>query len=89
MTLVTHFGKLILQSSLLLTIRIRRRVGQTIADVVFPVSEALAMLPPVPTGVLSLLRADTGYPWDGNLNVGLRRGRGLGIGWRLRECACS
>ena len=84
--LVTHFAKLTLQSSSLLTIR--WRVGQTIAKIVFSVSGALAVLAII-APLLPALRADSGYPRNRNLNRGLPRGWGLRIGWHLRECACE
>jgi hypothetical protein len=84
LTLVTHFAKPILQSFSLLTIT--RRIGQPVAKVVFPVPQALAVLPII-APLVPALRADSGYPGDRNLNVRLPRGvrleRGLAPG-RMR-----
>ena len=88
LTLVTNFAKLTLQSSSLLTIG--WRIGQTIANIVFSVSEALAVLAIV-APFLPALRVHSGYPRERNLNVGLPRGWGWGLSqrWRLKERACE
>jgi hypothetical protein len=81
-----HLAKTIFQSPPLLTIR--RRVGQTLADLVFLVSHVLAMLPPLPIvfPLLPALGADSRYPGYWDLYVGLPRKRSLSID-RLRERA--
>jgi hypothetical protein len=81
LTFVMHLAQTIFQSPPLLTIR--RRVGQTLADLVFLVSHVLAMLP---SPRLPALRADSGYPGYWDLYVGLPRKRSLSIDC-LRERA--
>jgi hypothetical protein len=75
-----HLAKTIFQSPPLITIR--RRVGQTFADLVLLVSQVLAMLPSLPI-VIPLLpapRAGSGYPRYRDLYVELTRKGSLSIG---------
>jgi hypothetical protein len=71
LTLVMHFAKPIFQSFSLFAKG--RRVGQALANVVFPVPKPLAVSPIV-ARLLPRLRAKSGYPRDRDLNVGLPRG---------------
>jgi hypothetical protein len=59
----------------------RRRVGQTLADLVLFVSQVLAMLPSLPIMVplLPVLRAHSGYPRYWDLYIGLPWKRSLRI----------
>ena len=62
-----------LQSFPLFTVA--RRIRQTIAKLMFPVSEALAVLPVLPIVALvpPRLRRNSRDLWDRDLNVGLPR----------------
>jgi hypothetical protein len=84
-----HFAKPILQSFSLFAVR--RRVREPLANVVLSVAKALAMLPALPIvasliPALVALRAKSGYPRYGNLNVWPWR-RTLSMDRRLWECA--
>jgi hypothetical protein len=81
-----HLAKTIFQSPPLLTVG--RCIGQTLADLMFLVSQVLAMVPPLSIVIPSLpaLRANSGYPRYRDLYVGLPRNWGLRID-RLRERA--
>ena len=71
LALIVYFTKPMLQSFPLFTVA--RRIRQTIAQLMFPVSEALAVLPVLPIVALipPRLRGHPGNLWDWNLNVGL------------------
>jgi len=78
LTLVMHLAKAIFEPPTLLTIR--RRVGQTIADLVFQVSQVLAMLPALPIVVpFPVLWAHPGHPRYRDLRVRLPRRPRLSI----------
>jgi hypothetical protein len=85
-----HFAKPILQSFSLFAVR--RRVREPLANVVLSVAKALAMLPALPIvaslipALVAALRAKSGYPRYGNLNVWPWR-RTLSMDRRPRECA--
>jgi len=87
LTLVMHFAKPMLQSLSLFTVG--RHVGQSLANVVFSVSEPLAVLPalPIVARLLAGLWAKSGYHGDRDLNVGLRGRRALSKDWSLRKPA--
>jgi len=85
LTLVMHFAKPMLQSLPLFTVG--WHVGQSLANVVFSVSEPLAVLPalPIVARLLPRLGAKSGYHGDRDLNVGLHGGRTLSKDWSLRK----
>jgi len=83
--LVMHLAKAIFQPPALFAIR--RGVGQTIADVVFYVSQVLAMLPTLAIAIpLPVLRARSGHPRYRDLHIRLSRRPPLSTD-RLRERA--
>jgi hypothetical protein len=71
LALIVYFTKPMLQSFPLFTVA--RRIRQTIAKLMFPVSEALAVLPALPIVALvpPRLRRNSRDLWDRDLNVGL------------------
>ena len=71
LALIVYFTKPMLQSFPLFTVA--RRIRQTIAKLMFPVSDALAVLPALPIVALvpPRLRCNSGDLWDRDLNVGL------------------
>ena len=71
LALIVYFTKPMLQSFPLFTVA--RRIRQTIANFMFPVSEALAVLPalPIVAPVPQRLRRNSRDLWDRDLNVGL------------------
>jgi hypothetical protein len=73
LALIVYFTKPMLQSFPLFTVA--RRIRQTIAQLMFPVSEALAVLPVLPIVALvpPRLRRNSRDLWDRDLNVGLPR----------------
>jgi hypothetical protein len=80
-----HLAKAIFQPPALFAIR--RGVGQTIADLVFYVSQVLAMLPALPIAIpLPVLRARSGHPRYRDLHIRLSRRPPLSTD-RLRERA--
>ena len=78
LALIVYFTKLMLQAFPLFTIA--RRIRHTVAKLMFPVSEALAVLPALPIVALvpPRLRRNSRDLWDRNLNVGLSW-RSLGV----------
>ena len=83
--MVMHLAKAIFQPPALFAIR--RGVGQTIADVVFYVSQVLAMLPTLAIAIpLPVLRARSGHPRYRDLHIRLSRRPPLSTD-RLRERA--
>jgi hypothetical protein len=84
-----HFAKPMLQSLPLFTVG--WHVGQSLANVVFPVPEPLAVLPslPIVARLLPGLGAKSGYHGDRDLNVGLRERRTLSKDWSLRNALAS
>jgi hypothetical protein len=80
LAVIVYFAKPMLQSFPLFTVG--RGIGQTIAKLVFPVPEPLAVFPVLPIVAPRLLpprRANSGQPRDRDLNVGLPWGRSLSI----------
>jgi hypothetical protein len=77
LSFVMHFPKPVLQSCSLFAIG--RHIGQPVAKLVLSFPKVLAVLPPPP--IFSVLRrrsgANSGYPRDRDLNVGLPWRRSL------------